>query len=231
MVQFGAEYASKRWKRGASGWTAGPMPLTRAAASRYTTGTSGQPSASENNLDHGDEGRDEEAAVALQVHLFPVAWAVVVWVATYLLAGWLVAMTRRASLVCWSVGIFGFAVVYLYAPTRSFRAAQVAVPALLVSVVCYASLYLARPAPIGGLDQDTAARLVVLGGVFVVVAALELWRLLSDLRFPLWGEARVMALVQRSRALGGLIHFTPAGRKFLRERFGATPREFVRTVG
>jgi hypothetical protein len=169
--------------------------------------------------------------VAVQVHLIPVAWAVVVWVATYLLASWLVAMTQRSALVCWSVGIFGLAVVYLHAPTRGCRAAQVAVPALLVSLVCYASLYLSRPPPIGGLDHSSAARLVVLGGAFAVVAALELWRLFGDLRFPLWGEARVMALVQRSRALGGLIHFTPAGRKFLRERFGATPREFVRTVG
>ena len=168
--------------------------------------------------------------MAVQVHPLPMVWAVGVWVATYLLASWLVAMTQRKTLVCWSVGIFGLAVVYLRAPSRAFRAAQVMVPALLVSVACYASLYLARPEPITGLDEHSATRVAVVLGAFAGVAAVELLRLFGDLRFPLWGEARVMALVQRSRALGGLVHFTPAGRQFLRERFGATPREFVRAV-
>lgn len=176
-----------------------------------------------------DDG-DEEATVAVQVHPLPLAWAVVMWVAVYLLASWLVAMSQHQTLVCWAVGIFGLAAVYLRAPSRALRALQVVVPALLVSAAMYASLYLAQPKPISGLDQQSVARLLLLAGSFALVAAFELLRLFVDLRFPLWGEARVMVLVQRSRALGGLVHFTPAGRKFLRERFGASPREFVRTV-
>lgn len=168
--------------------------------------------------------------MAVHVHPLLMVWAVVVWIATYLLASWLVAMTQRKTLVCWSVGIFGLTAVYLRTPSQVFRVAAVAVPAMLVGIACYASLYLSRPGPIIGLDEESAARLLVFGGASAIVAALELARLIGDLRFPLWGEARVMALVQRSRALGGLIHFTPAGRRFLRERFGATPSEFVRTL-
>lgn len=168
--------------------------------------------------------------MAVHVHPLLMVWAVVVWAATYLLASWLVAMTQRKTLVCWSVSVFGLMAVYLRPPSQVFRIVQVAIPAMLVSIACYASLYLSRPAPIAGLDEQSAARLLVFCGAFVVIAGLELGRLVGDLRFPLWGEARVMALVQRSRALGGLIHFTPAGRRFLRERFDATPSEFVRTV-
>lgn len=168
--------------------------------------------------------------MAEHVHPLPMVWAMVVWGATYLLASWLVAMTQRKMLVCWSVGIFGLMVVYLRAPSLLFRTAQVTIPAMLVSIACYASLYLSRPEPIVGLDQQSAARLLVFCGAFAIVGGLELARVIGDLRFPLWGEARVMALVQRSRALGGLIHFTPAGCRFLRERFGATPREFVRAL-
>jgi hypothetical protein len=85
--------------------------------------------------------------------------------------------------------------------------------------------------PLVGLDQQPTARLTLVGLLFLAIATIEVGRMFGDLRFPLWGEARVLVCVQRFRALGGLIHFTPAGRAFLRERFGATPREFVRAVG
>jgi hypothetical protein len=49
-------------------------------------------------------------------------------------------------------------------------------------------------------------------------------------RYPLWGEARVMAQVQRSQATGATIIFTALGRSFLRDRFGVTPGEFTRMV-
>jgi hypothetical protein len=65
------------------------------------------------------------------------------------------------------------------------------------------------------------------------VALLTVWRilgLLRERRFPLWGEARVLATIQRTRATGALIFFTTLGKTFLRERFGATPGEFLRTA-
>jgi hypothetical protein len=64
----------------------------------------------------------------------------------------------------------------------------------------------------------------------LIAAGLQGLRLFGDLRFPLWGEARMLALVERSRALGSRVHFTSAGRQLLRERFGATPREFLRSL-
>jgi hypothetical protein len=74
---------------------------------------------------------------------------------------------------------------------------------------------------------------MVLAVVLVPVAAVTLGRLLGilrDVHLPLWGEARVLARVQRSAVTGALIFFTPAGRTFLHDRFNATPGEFVRML-
>lgn len=169
--------------------------------------------------------------MGVQIHPLALLGSVLVWIATYLCVCWLLVMAHRRSLVCWSIGLFGVAAVYLRAPSRALVAAQVFVPALLMAGTGYACLYLTHPMPLGGLDQRLTARLALAALIFLVIALVEGARIVGDLRFPLWGEARVLACVQRFHALGGLIHFTPSGRRFLRERFGATPREFVRAVG
>ncbi len=152
------------------------------------------------------------------------------WVACFQAACWLVALAHREALVCWSVGPFGVSAVYLREPSSPLLLAQMVVPALLVGGASYVSLYVVHPAPISGLDPHLLARLATTIAVGMAVVAVQGLRLLGDRRFPIWGEARVLACVQRTRALGGVVHFTPSGRAFLRERFGATPAEFLHTV-
>ena len=107
---------------------------------------------------------------------------------------------------------------------------QLLISGLVLSVVAYACLFALRPPPILGLDQDPASRAIATA---IPVAALTLIQLVGVIRarrYPLWGEARVMAQVQRSQATGATIIFTALGRTFLRDRFGVTPGEFTRMV-
>jgi hypothetical protein len=172
-------------------------------------------------------------ASALQlVHVdaLQLVWVVLTWIVLYQAARVALVIAHRESLVCWSVGPLGISAVYLRRPPAAWMAAQVGLPALVVGCAGYVGLFVLHPIPIGGLDLRPAARLGAAALVGLAAAALAGVRLLGDVRFPLWGEARVLAHVQRSRALGGLVLFTRAGRTFLRERYGATPREFLRAV-
>ena len=168
----------------------------------------------------------------MNVHINPIylTGVILAWFAVYHLAYALIAIARDRSLVCWSIGPLGISAITLREPPARQVLAQFMFAALAVAGATYASLYLLEPPPIAGLRQAVSAQLIA---VLIPVALLTLWRLLGILRerrFPLWGEARVLASIQRSRATGALIVFTTLGRAFLRERFGATPGEFLHTA-
>lgn len=172
----------------------------------------------------------EEAAVAIHIHPFYFAAIVLIWIAVYHIAYWAVAIARDPSLVCWSVGLFGISVVSPREPPLRRLLVQLAVAALTLGVISYASLFALQPPPIAGLSQAPRVQLLI---VAIPVALLTLARItgvVRERRHPLWGEARVLAGVQRSLATGAHIYFTPNGRAYLRERFQATPLEFLRMV-
>lgn len=164
------------------------------------------------------------------IHVLYFAAIILIWIAVYHIAYWTVAIARDSSLICWSIGPFGISVVSPREPPVRRLLAQLAVAALALAVICYASLFALQPPPIVGLSQAPRAQLLIVG---IPVAVLTLARLVGVMRerlHPLWGEARVLAGVQRSLATGARIYFTPHGRDYLRERFQATPLEFLRMV-
>ncbi|HEX6540154.1 MAG TPA: hypothetical protein VF040_00235 [Ktedonobacterales bacterium] len=168
----------------------------------------------------------------MSIHIHPIYLTIVilVWFAIYHLAYALIALARDRSLVCWSIGPLGISAITLREPPASQVITQLVCAAVTLAGTTYISLYLFVPPPIAGLQQTVSEQVIA---VAVPVVLLTLWRLLGivrEHRFPLWGEARVMASIQRSRATGALIIFTAMGRTFLRERFGATPGEFLRAA-
>lgn len=159
-----------------------------------------------------------------------LASAVVAWMVVYHAAFCLVALARDRSLICWSLGPLGFSVIALREPPVRQVAVQLLAGGVAAAVAVYATLFVVHPAPVNGLDTLDYGPLLA---VAVPVAAFTVARvalLFADLRTPLWGEARVLARVQRSMATHALVVFTPAGRAFLAERFGATPTEFMHQV-
>ena len=172
----------------------------------------------------------EEAAVDLTIQPLYFAAVVVLWLLVYHVVYRLVAIARDPSLVFWSVGLFGVSAVSLREPPARRILAQLAIAGTVLALVAYVCLFLLHPAPVGGLDHSPRAELAA---ALAPVAALTLVRLLAiwrDRRYPLWGEARVLTAAQRSLATGARIFFTSSGRRFVHERFGATPHEFLRMV-
>jgi len=168
--------------------------------------------------------------VGLQINPAYLLSVLLVWLVIYHFVYWLTALARDPSLVCWSVGPLGLRVVPLREPSAGQRLLQLFLAGAVLAAVAYTTLFALKPPPIVGLEPTLEGRAIA---VLIPVAAFTIYRLAAifrEHRFPLWGEAGVMASVQRSLATGAVVFFTPAGRAFLRDRFGATPTEFRRMV-
>jgi hypothetical protein len=155
---------------------------------------------------------------------------VVAWLLIYHIVYSLIAVVRDESLVCWSVGPLGIGVVTQRQPPLRLILAQLACAGLAFGLAIYVSLFVLAPGVLPGLDRSVRT---TAAAVLLPVAAVTCWRLIGILRahrLPIWGEARVMALIQRSAATGALIFFTPTGRAFLLDRFNLAPSEFVRML-
>lgn len=166
----------------------------------------------------------------LHIHALYLTLLVLVWIASYHIAYWLVAVARDQSLVCWSVGPFGVSVVSLRRPPARRVLAQFCVAAAVLAVLSYISLYRLVPPPVAGLSTALLPQLATIAIPVLLITCARLLSVARDHRYPLWGEARVLTGVQRCVATGARVYFTPRGRDFLRERFGATPHEFLRMV-
>ncbi len=168
--------------------------------------------------------------MGFQINPGVLASAIIIWWLIYNFVYWLTAVVRDRSLVAWSIGPLGVSVVALREPSFAQRLLQLTLAGCALAVLVYASVYVVHPQPILGLSHTATDEALT---VLIPVVAFTLVRLVliaRDRRFPLWGEARVMAAVQRSRATGAVVFFTSTGRAYLRERFGATPHEFLRMV-
>ncbi len=177
-------------------------------------------------------GQLHDLVVGQSAHINLLYFAVVAlsWALVYYVVYWAVAIARDASLICWGVGPLGLTVVTLRRPAPRQLALQFVSAGLALACVADVSLFLAHPGPITGLSETISAELGVIALVVAVATVLRLLANIRARRFPVWGEARVLVAVQRSVATGAVLFFTPTGRTFLRERFGATPGEFIQTM-
>jgi hypothetical protein len=168
--------------------------------------------------------------VGIEINPLYFVSALVAWVVIYHVVSSFFAIARASSLICWSVGPLGIKVMQLREPPLGQRVAQFVAAAVAMALAVYVSLYVLRPRPIMGLGGSPEERLITVAVPVLLVMAAHFFVVLREHHFPLWGEARVLAHVQRSLATGARVIFTPAGRVFVRERFGATPNEFLRMV-
>ncbi|HEX9037784.1 MAG TPA: hypothetical protein VF808_12435 [Ktedonobacterales bacterium] len=137
---------------------------------------------------------------------------------------------RDPSLVYWSVGPLGVSAVTLRRPRTSLLFAQFVYGALAMASALYLLLFVAQPAPIGGLTPTGETMLLAVAAPVGVMTFVALFAQIRARRYPLWGEARVLSAAQRSLALGSALFFTPLGRAFLHDRFNATPSEFIQII-
>jgi membrane protease YdiL (CAAX protease family) len=168
--------------------------------------------------------------VSIQINVLYLASVIAIWLLVYHITYWLTETLNDPSLVCWSIGPLGLSAVSLREPRAGRIFSRLFISGVVLGAVAYICLFALQPPPIMGLDQDPASRAVAAAIPALILTLMQLVGVVRARRYPLWGEARVLAQVQRSQATGATIIFTTLGRAFLRDRFGATPGEFTRMV-
>jgi len=166
----------------------------------------------------------------LQVHALQLFWSLGLWLLLHEAVYVLLGMLRRRTLICWSIGPLGATTTYLREPRRGFLLMQLLVPAALAALFLHVILFEEMAPPILHLPDGLLAQLLVVLISVIVTSGIRLLLLLRDWRYPLWGEARLLRSVAWCRGTGAVMYFTACGRAFVRERFQATPREFLQTV-
>ena len=168
--------------------------------------------------------------MGIDIHPLYLLSVIALWIIAYHITFGLVAIARDPSLVFWSVGPFGVSVVSLRQPPAGRIFTQLVIASSVLALLCYTNLFIITPPPITGLSSSPFERLALVATPVLVITLVRLYGILRERRYHLWGEARVLDSARRSLALGARIHFTPVGRTFLRERFGAEPQEFLSMV-
>jgi hypothetical protein len=161
-----------------------------------------------------------------QVHLLPLVSLVLVWIAAYQILALVVAQLSRGSLVAWNLGIFGINAIYLYKPHALVRLLQFIVPLVGAGIAAF-WLVRVQTALISGVPDTKTTQLGIAVAETAVLGLPRWLGALAEMRYPLWGEARFIDRVARGQ---GNITFTAVGRAYIRQRFSATPEEFLRIV-
>ncbi len=136
-----------------------------------------------------------------------------------------VILLRHEPLLGWAVGPLGITIMYLYEPSALYVWLNVLCPALISGSVLYIGLFTSL-SPVTLPHQPFFEVCLIFCGLLLSSTA-DLVRALRDLRYPLWGEARLLHTIQKLRASWASIHFTAFGYSYVRDHFGANPTELL----
>jgi len=160
------------------------------------------------------------------VQIIALVSLIVVWLAVFQVLVLLFAQLARGALAAWHLSFLGVTTIYLRKPNALVRFLQFVSPLLGAASAVY---WLGRLQPIliSNLPATKYLHLAVAAATTLILGAPRIFGALYELRYPLWGEARFIDRVARTPST---IAFTAVGRAYIRERFDATPEEFVRIV-
>ena len=153
---------------------------------------------------------------------------VLLWIFLVECARILVRVPRNDPLVGWAVGPLGVSTLYLSEPSPVFILINALFPAVVSAFVLYIGLFTALPSPLALPTNPLVEILVISVGVLLTSTG-DFLDAMRDLRYPLWGEARILRSIQLLRASWATIHFTPFGLSYLREHFGSNPTDLLQS--
>lgn len=151
---------------------------------------------------------------------------VFIWIILVECARILVRVYRNDPLVGWAVGPLGVSTLYLSEPSPVFILFNALFPAIISAFVLYLEFFTAIPSPLSLPHNPLIEILVLIVGV-LITSTIDFFDAMRDLRYPLWGEARILRNIQLLRASWASIHFTPFGLSYLREHFGSSPTDLL----
>jgi hypothetical protein len=139
----------------------------------------------------------------------------------------LMTVLRNDRLIGWAIGPLGVSTLFLSEPPIAFILLNALFPAAIAGLVLYIGLFTALPSPIVLPHRPLVEALVIAGGILLTSTG-NFLDALRDLRYPLWGEARILRSLQYLRASWATIHFTAFGLSYLRDHFGSSPTELLK---
>lgn len=139
-----------------------------------------------------------------------------------------IKLVRRDPVIGWAIGPFGITLMCLREPSLLYLWMDVLLPALISGTVLHVGLF-TSVSPLDLPREPLVQVLVITLGVLFTSLA-DLITALRDIRYPLWGEARILRNIQMLRASWARIHFTPFGHSYMHDRFGATPRDLLQAL-
>ena len=153
---------------------------------------------------------------------------VLIWIILVECARMLVRVYRNDPLVGWAVGPLGLSTLYLSEPSPVFILFYAVFPAVVSAFVLYLGLFSALPSPLT-LPRNPLVEILVITIGVLITSTIDFIDAMRDLRYPLWGEARILRSIQLLCASWGSIHFTPFGLSYLREHFGSSPTDLLQS--
>ena len=154
---------------------------------------------------------------------------VLLWIVLVECARMLVRALRNEPLIGWAVGPLGVSTLYLSEPSTLFILFNAIFPALVSACVLYIGLFTFLPSPIV-LPRTALVEILVIALGVLLTSMGDFLDALRDLRYPLWGEARILRSIQLLRASWTTIHFTPFGLSYLRDHFGSNPTDLLQAL-
>ena len=153
---------------------------------------------------------------------------VLIWIILVGCARILVRVYRNDPLVGWAVGPLGVSTLYLSEPSPLIILFNALFPAVVSALVLYLGLFTALPSPLSLPKNPLIEILVITIGV-LITSTVDFLDAMRDLRYPLWGEARILRNIQLLSASWASIHFTQFGLSYLREHFGSNPTDLLQS--
>lgn len=152
----------------------------------------------------------------------------VVWFVLVECAHMLVTLLRHGPLIGWAVGPWGITIMFLHEPSLLSIWLNVLFPAVVSGVVLYTGLFTSL-APFN-LPRTPLVEIITITIGVLFSSTVDFVNALRDVRYPLWGEARILRSIQFLRASWASIHFTPFGLSYLRDHFGANPTDLLQAL-
>lgn len=140
----------------------------------------------------------------------------------------LVTLGRREPLIGWAVSPFGVTLMALREPSLFYLWLEVLCPALVSGGILWVGLFTSISPLI--LPDYWLLHLFVLVVGIVLTSATHVSNAVRDMRYPLWGEARVLRTIQLLRTSCARIHFTPFGQTYVRKHFDSNPTELLQVL-
>jgi hypothetical protein len=148
------------------------------------------------------------------------------WIILFECAHALVALLRDDPPIAWAIGPLGLTTLFVREPSTFYILLDALLPAMVSGTVLYIGLFTSLASPILIPRHPLIEIAVVAVGVLIASTG-DFVIALRDLRYPLWGEARILRSIQFLRASWATIHFTSFGLSYLRDHFGFNPTDIL----